>query len=159
MCKWRFTRSKYVLIWDKYSQLRLWWRCDRALLLWTWTSISSPEIVRLSLPSPSYSETGPDRAVTPTTKLSFNHPNCLSAELKCSMKENCLIYSILMVMMAIIQSFLTLLNAQECHWPDAPVMWDWWSAGRALLLRTQPQRSPPPSGSLWPTSGSPSDPR
>lgn len=48
-------------LWNKYSQRRLWWRCDRALQLWSWTWRSSLETVLLSPPSPSYSETDPDR--------------------------------------------------------------------------------------------------
>lgn len=80
--EWRHTNSRQVLIQDKYSQLRLWWRCDKALQLWLWTSISSLEKARLSLPSPSYTETRPDKAMALYFEfaLSFNRPTWTSGD-------------------------------------------------------------------------------
>lgn len=55
----------------KYLQHRLWWMCDKALPLCSWTWKSSPEIVLLSLPSPSYSGTDPDRVTSLYFRLRF----------------------------------------------------------------------------------------
>lgn len=35
------------------------------------------------------------------------------------------------------------------NWPDAPVMWDWWSAGRALLQTTPPPTNPSLLVCVW----------